>query len=246
MRIGKGEFVGLGVSALTRRKRLARIASAERDRRAGRIELALAVLGGGTEWPARIVLSLAKLAEDEGAETRSILERGLDEWAAEIGLDPLDTPLGQAMPEPGIDVGELDSPIDHDELERAFAEAETQVDEMHDVNSVAARVLQEEPVGLAELSGDELMSEDAHEREPETSEPEAPETDAAAADVPNWFGPMRGEGFRVNPAGSPEEDLSEVAASCVADEGRPSRGVILSTLGRWLDNLEESRARRAQ
>lgn len=152
----------LGVSVLTRRERLERIASAERDRRAGRIDWAIAALGEGVEWPARIVLALAKLPADEGDETRSVLVRSLDDWAAENGLDPLDVPVEAEMEvaEPEPEVGDLDSPIGHEEFERAFEQAEAQTDEMHDVNRVAERVLMDEPVGLAELAGDELLPMD--------------------------------------------------------------------------------------
>ena len=47
---------------------------------------------------------------------------------------------------------DLAAPLEYDELERAFAQAEAQTDEMLDVNEVAQRVLADEPMGLAELS----------------------------------------------------------------------------------------------
>jgi len=218
----------LGVSVLTRRDRLERIASAERDRRAGRIELAIAALGEGTEWPARVILALAKLAEDEGDETRALLVRSLDDWAAESRLDPLD-PLDRpseveaALPENGV--GDLDSPIEHDELERAFAQAEAQTDEMLDVNRVAERVLMDEPVSLAELSGDELLPMDHA---------------AGLADEPAYE-PAGGESLDAR-----ENGLEALGGSGLAEEGEPLRGAILATLEKWLVNLEDSRAGRAQ
>ena len=150
-----GELVELGYSALTRRERLERIAMAERDRRAGRIEVAIAALGEASEWPALAVLALAKRAESEAPETRRILEEGLDSWVADVGLTPFDQPQDTSPVLPGH---ELDRPIDHAELEQAFAEAEAQTDEMHSANHVAERVLMEEPVGLAELDGGMLLS----------------------------------------------------------------------------------------
>jgi hypothetical protein len=54
------------------------------------------------------------------------------------------------------ETSELDHPIDHIELERAFDEAEAQTDEMHGANDVAERILMNEPIGLAELDGDAL------------------------------------------------------------------------------------------
>jgi hypothetical protein len=223
--------VELGVSALTRRDRLERIAGAERDRRAGRIEMAVAALGEATEWAARVVLALARLPEGEGARTRAILEEGLDGWAAELGLAALDPdgqatqpadpgtpraaaapageavdaelapeidaagvevdppevelPLPEAVDAPGSDrtldlvtpppvVEALASPIETDELEQAFAEAEAQTDEMHDVNRVAERVLMDEPLGLAELSGDAIGEADAPSPERRVGAREAP------------------------------------------------------------------------
>jgi hypothetical protein len=141
--------VELGFSTLTRRERLERIAMAERDRRAGRVAVAVAALGEASEWPARVVLALARLPEFEAVETRQILEQGLDLWVAEVGLDPFEERAGTPS-------SELDRPIDNAELERVFAEAEAQTDEMHSANHVAARVLMDEPIGLAEMGGDML------------------------------------------------------------------------------------------
>jgi hypothetical protein len=145
--------VELGYSGLTRRERIERIATAERDRRAGRIDVAVAALGEASEWPARVVLALAKLPEFEAAETRRILEEGLDLWIDEVGLSPLDEPSEPSGTR-------LDSPIEPDELERAFAQAEAQTDEMHDANRVAERVLMDEPIGLAELGEDPLLADE--------------------------------------------------------------------------------------
>jgi len=151
---GSGGVVDLGYSSLTRRERLERIATAERDRRAGRIEVAIAALGEATEWPARAVLALAKLPEFEAEETRRILEAGLDAWRAEAGLASFEESADEELLERSLP--ELDSPIDNDELDQAFTEAEAQTDEMHSANQVAARVLMDEPIGLAELGGDLL------------------------------------------------------------------------------------------
>ena len=169
----------LEVSTWTRRERLERIASAERDRRAGRIDLALATLGEGGEWPARVVLALIRLPEEEGTDARAILEASLDDWASDSGLEGLDaieapaatiesnevdTAFSEDVDEvvaPAVNSADaLAEPIEFDELDRAFAEAEAQTDEMHDVNTVAARVLMDEPLGLAELSGDAFAAID--------------------------------------------------------------------------------------
>lgn len=256
--------VELGLSALTRRDRLERIAAAERDRRAGRIELAIAVLGEGGEWPARIVLALAKLPEDEGAQTRAVLVRSLDVWAADSGLAPLDAPIGTSSEDPEIELGDLDSPLDHDELERAFAQAEAQTDEMHDVNRVAERVLMDESVSLAALAGDELVptddgpdetsedfdvdgSLDESFSEHAASEAGAVEMDAAWVATSVWPRAGRFEGPSLEPGeGTRAEVVEAFDASGDVAEGQISRDVMLATLERWLVNLERSRAGRVQ
>lgn len=222
----------LGVSAWTRRDRLERIASAERDRRAGRVELALAVLGEGTEWPARVVMALARLPRDEGAETRVLLEQSLDAWAAECGLDPLGAfetsgarePASAPEPAdarsdamesaetlPAASVEPLAAPLEHDELERAFAEAEAQTDEMHSVNTVAERVLLGEELGdddfadsglvpveapfAARDESDETTGEARRAVASEQTDPVDP-VDAAWGAAPIWPEPRAFDSFR--------------------------------------------------
>lgn len=248
----------LGRAAWIRRDRLERIANAERDRRAGRTAIAIAALGEATEWPARAVLALALLPDGEGTHARRILEEGLDLWADESGLPSLAeslpvepdalpvafedevlpshelAPLGADGPEPielAPPVLALDRPIEAGELERAFAEAEAQVDEMHDVNRVAERVLFDEPFGLAGLPeldppDDELDPLEASAREAGARRP------MDAASVPAR--PVR------PPAG-------ESALDAPGDGAGPrSRAVVLATLERWLQNLERGRAGRLQ
>ena len=288
----------LEVSAWTRRDRLERIAAAERDRRAGGVDLALAALGDGTEWPARLVRALAVLPEGEGDEARAILESTLDDWAAEAGLQALDPKaeveaealdafvategdddrVGEAVavlseefvvprvaraPMNDIDsearlpqadlveeAAALDAPIEHDELERAFAEAEAQTDEMHGVNEVAERVLLDEPMGLAELSGgvyggidDDLRTFDDQEHEASPDE-----TDAAWAEAPIWPEPRAAEGpLGAAPSVSPRAASSVSAGTHIAADDaptapRPRRAKVITTLERWLDNIRAGRA----
>ncbi len=202
----------LGYSSLTRRERLERIAMAERDRRAGRVDVAIAALGEASEWPARVVLALAKLPEFEAAETRQILEEGLDDWASEVGLQPFDERPSSPERE-----RELELPIEHAELERAFAEAEAQTDEMHSANHVAERILMDEPIALAELEGDR----------------DAPleETDVIAMDAAmvEHVAPL-----------TESSPLGEIGDS------RPSRLQVVAILERWLQNLEQGYAGRAR
>jgi len=219
---------------------------AERDRRAGRVDVAVASLGEATEWPARVVLALARLSDFEANETRRILEEGLDLWAEEVGLDSLDESLDESEfeafepPQPRIEgqESELDRPIDNDELERAFAEAEAQTDEMLDVNQVAEHVLMSESAGLASLAGDDLVPSSDH----------VGERDELLSDV---FGMDAAVVPDSTLAAQPEtaNDVVSLAQSESVDEEadlHPSRGVVLATLGRWLENIEEGRARRAQ
>jgi len=219
----------LGRSAWIRRERLERIANAERDRRAGRTALAVAALGEASEWPARAVLALSLLPDDEGSHARRVLEDGLDLWALESGLPPLDEleisaretveePPGPAFDEFQI---ELDRPIEAGELERAFAEAEAQVDEMHDVNRLAERVLFDEPNGIAGLVDEELDPLEASAR---ASLAPAPPRPIDAASVP--------------PIANRRSEPSPAQGFADLENRRPSRAVVLATLERWLQNLE--------
>ena len=265
-----GEDSGLTLGGLTRRERLERIASAERDRRGGHEALAMAAIGEPNEWPARVVLALARLSNGDEGGARRLLEEGLDVWARETGLPALDAgePSDESAPEPEIDVGlavshdsepepileagwapleipepppldddHLERPFDSFELDRAFEEAEAQTDEMHDVNRVAARVLMDEPVGLAELSG--------HSVESLQPEPSAGDDDTEAPrSIPSQDGPspvaIRAEMDAAFVAGSAAE--SEEAEAPSDTGAQPSRAVILATLERWLHNLERRSA----
>ena len=283
----------LEVSTWTRRERLERIAEAERDRRAGRAEVALASLGEAIEWPARLVLALAKLADDEGGAARETLEATLDDWAAETGLDPLDPeamadqatvaeeeavsaadevepelvvdpedvleedllspPVAvdaqdDAGPERAIDsLGALEAPIEVDELERAFAEAEAQTEEMHDVNDIAGRVLDAEPFGLAELDGNacEGIGDDLGEIDPDyaaerfagAASVEPPVIDAAWAAAPIWP-----ESIANDSAAAGVEPVTNSLDETHASGERSSRVLVLNTLERWLENIRAGRA----
>jgi len=223
-------------SILMRRDRLERIAMAERDRRAGRSEVAVASIGEATEWPARVVLALAKMPEGEASDARQILEEGLDLWAEESDLDRLDEILSDPDIEdyePALDASEsdLERPIDNNELERAFEEAEAQVDEMHDVNQVAARVLMDESMDLAAMAGDDLV-------------PAAPSEDliGVAEEMP-------GDVFGMDAALVPESSpivREEAEAEFVENDSDPSRTIILATLSRWLGNIQAGNERRVQ
>ena len=98
--------------------------------------LALAALGEGTEWPARLVFALAKLAEDEGARPARSWRGPSTTGATESGIASLDPDAsapeseevqaaasagdedGEAgLPEAALDA--LAAPIGFDELERA-------------------------------------------------------------------------------------------------------------------------------
>lgn len=156
--------------------------------------------------------------------------------------DRLVAPIGEA------DVSDaLAKPIEFDELERAFAEAEAQTDEMHGVNEVAERVLMDEPLGLAELDGQiHHAAEDAsvggdHEDDGLADEVRSPgvETDAAWAEAPIWPEPIEPEPPRIaaSSASLPEVETRDV------DGGRPTRTEVIATLERWLDNLRVGSAR---
>ncbi|MEZ4330672.1 MAG: hypothetical protein R3F35_02895 [Myxococcota bacterium] len=242
----------LGRSAWIRRERLERIATAERDRRAGRTALAIAALGEAVEWPARAVLALALLPEAEGAHTRRILEEGLDQWAQESGLPALDEsivgsgaaaasiPATVASVEPAmaaLAIGpservtrggfqiELDRPIEPGELERAFAEAEAQVEEMHDVNEVAAGVLFDGAFDALDVGEDDL---DPLERSARASMAETGSRSMDAACVPE----------------RPSDASAAMSGKEIGGRRGASRAFVLATLERWLENLERARSER--
>ena len=223
-----------GSSILMRRDRLERIAMAERDRRSGRNDVAVASLGEPSEWPARVVLALAKLSLGEGDETRRILEEGLDLWAEESELDSLD----EVLSDPDLDhyvpafvasAADLERPIDNSELDRAFEEAEAQVEEMHDVNQVAERVLLDDAIGLGALAEDDLVPVAGREELIGMA-------DEGLADI-----------FGVDAAQVSDDDDGWRADEDIVDGvSRPSRAVVLATLSRWLGNIQAGHARGMQ
>ncbi len=223
---------------LMRRDRLERIAMAERDRRAGRSEVAVASLGEPTEWPARVVLALTKMPAGEASDARQILEEGLDLWAEESDLDSLDEILSDPDIEdyePAFDgsASDLERPIDNSELERAFDEAEAQVAEMHDVNHVAARVLTDESMDLGSIAGDDLV-------------PIAPSEDLIGVGDE-----LLDDVFGMDAALVPEPVLvhgesEEAETELVGNDSDSSRPIILATLSRWLGNIQAENVRRAQ
>lgn len=236
----------LGRSAWIRRDRLERIATAERDRRAGRTELAIAALGEASEWPAKAVLALAHLPAHEGERARRVLESALDAWALESGLaslDELELSLRDEASVPTPEVFEafqseldrpaasaaLETPIDALELDRAFEEAEAQVDEMHDVNRAAAQVLFDSPFSFADVAEEELDPLEASAREVMA---EALRRPMDAASVP----PVEARAVGAN-------------TPFVAAQRDPRTGAnasVLATLERWLQNLERNRVGRVQ
>jgi len=235
----RDENPGLGSSALTRRERLERIAAAERDRRADRTEMAVAAIGEAVEWPARAVLALARLPESEGAEVRRLLEEGLDVWARETGLGSLEaarderpeiaSELASQDPtleiEPDAPVDRLDRPFDATELDRAFEQAKAEVEEMHDFNRVAERVLMDEPIGCDEFAGDELAPVDA-----------ASMSDAVASR----------DDLGMDAADRESMDAVRPAASQETPMIGPSGNRGLAALDRWLQNIERRMVRRVQ
>jgi hypothetical protein len=246
-----------GNASMTRRERLERIANAERDRRAGLREVAIATIGQPVEWPARVVLALA-LLDDQDGEPRRLLEEGLDLWARDAGLGELGelnrsheddadvegTVAESAEPaevadapsnfDPlGFDLAahpledDLESPVDLEELDRAFAEAEADVESMHNVNEVAERVLLDEPVGFDELAGEALTPVDEVDEFAVDAPPDNLGMDAAyvAASADHWS--------------ADERAMNETEAL----DAR--RRATLATLESWLHNLQDRRAGRA-
>ena len=149
----------LGRSAWIRRERLERIATAERDRRAGRhcardrgarrgermagagcARIGAAARRRGLHTPA----GCSRTGSTCGRSRRACL---CSDGAPRSSILRSYAQVEEAPPGPAFDEFqfELDRPIEAGELEHAFAEAEAQVDEMHDVNRLAERVLFDEP-----------------------------------------------------------------------------------------------------
>ena len=119
-------------------------------------------------------------------------------------------------------------------LIREHPEKKAEVEAMHDVNSVAARVLMDEPFGLMELGADEPAAGGGvslHDVEP-----------IADLDLVPDVLPMD--------AAVVEESVHRRAAREEQAVGRGAergpRADVIATLERWLGNLERRRARRAQ
>ncbi|MEZ4291730.1 MAG: 3-dehydroquinate synthase [Myxococcota bacterium] len=204
-----------------------------RDRRARRV-------GGacGARW--RIFRS--EPARRPGASSRkdSIAGPPTSDWPRSSAAPVSATPMApEAVPSavpaarPAA-AADLHDAIEVDELERAFAEAEAEVEAMHDVNSVAARVLMDEPFGLMELGADEPAAGGGvslHDVEP-----------IADLDLVPDVLPMD--------AAVVEESVHRRAAREEQAVGRGAergpRADVIATLERWLGNLERRRARRAQ
>ncbi len=135
----------------------------------------------------------------------------------------------EAPPGPAFDEFqfELDRPIEAGELERAFAEAEAQVDEMHDVNRLAERVLFDEPHGsLAWWTRSSIPSKNR----------------PGLAVSPVGRQPM--DAASVPPLASPRSEPSSEYGSGDSQKGGASRAAVLATLERWLQNLERGRVGR--
>lgn len=229
----------LGPSAPTRRERLERIAAAERDRRAERVEMAVAAIGEAAEWPARAVLALARLPKSEGAQARQLLEEGLDIWAREIGLGPLEAAQGEdpeiaserVPQDPSLDfepdslADPMDRPLDIAELDHAFEQAKAEVDAMHDANRIAERVLMEEPIGGTEFAGNDL----------------APVGGAITADAVTSNVEIGVDEVDLEPMDEARPAASRETLTVGAASNR-----VLAVLDRWRQNLERRIAGRAQ
>ena len=138
-----------------------------------------------------------------------------------------------------IDARALQRVVDRerDELERAFAEAEAEVDQMRDVNEVAERVLLGEPVGVVDLLDEDLLDPEPGRAGPSMFDPDPPGPDAAWAEQAVWPEPVPEDPRRFEEGAlalSQEQKLEPEV------RGRPQG---LKTLERWLGKLERKRMR---
>jgi tetratricopeptide (TPR) repeat protein len=197
-------------------------ALAEANRRAGRLEEAERVAREGLRRrpehvAGRVALALSLLDQGRSDEARSVLERVLED----VPDHPLAVEAFAGRGAAGRDP--LDALAD-DEIEGAFADAETSVDEMVDAHDVAERALH-----AADLDAPEGVLA------PDTESPFATRT---VADL------LERQGHRDEAAAL----RVEIARRSDGD-GAPARGTLgaaerehmIATLERWLENLRRTR-----
>ena len=209
-------------------------ALAEANRRAGRLEEAERVAREGLlRRPelvsGRVALALALLDLGRIEEARSELERTLEEVPDHpLALDTYARAGGTAL-----------EALADDEIEGAFAEAETSVGEMVDANHVAAEALRsadlDEPEGVFPTELEGVFPTDAEGSFPaDSASPFATRTVA---------GLLERQGHPAEAAALREElsrrDAPAGRLSAPLPEAQRER--VIATLERWLENLRRTR-----
>jgi hypothetical protein len=203
-------------------------ALAEANRRAGREKEAERVAREGLLHrpdcaAGRVALALALLDQEREDEARNVLERVLEE----VPDHPLavaalpDTSLVPSGDVSTVGLGEDDADeIGDDELDRAFASAETSVDSMVSANDLAAQAMRvaalDRPEGIADHPD---LTDDANS-------PFATDTMAALLENQGHEAEARAVRERVGSREMPTE---------------PERRRVLDTLERWLEQLRRPR-----
>jgi len=203
-------------------------ALAEANRRAGREKEAERVAREGLLHrpdcaAGRVALALALLDQERDDEARDVLERVLEETPDHpVALAAL--PEAALVPAADVSLAALgeseDEELGDDELDRAFAGAETAVDSMVSANDLAAQAMRAAELDQPEgLSGAASPGIEAHS-------PFATDTMA---------GLLERQGHRT------EAESVRAQAHSGDEPMEPERRRVLVTLERWLDQLRRSR-----
>ncbi len=135
-----------------------------------------------------------------------------------------------------------DEPLSEQEFERAFDAAEPEVDQMIDADRVAQ-------VALRQAGADELHVEGEGEDDLAAEEGALPEGFATAtmAELLERQGDTDGASriraaLSTAPPGQGPPALEDASPEGDVEASRPSRGRVIRTLERWLENVREARA----
>lgn len=203
-------------------------ALAEANRRAGRVEEAERVAREGLRRrpelvAGRVALALALLELERAEEAKSELERALEDVPDHpLVLDVLARRGAVAAPE------SLDALAD-EEIDGAFADAETSLGELVDANEVAARA-----VRAADLDEPEDVVHGMPDDEVPIHTPDSPFATRTVAELLD----RQGHG---DEAAAIRRELTYRAEKSAPPLGETRREQLIATLERWLENLRRDR-----
>ncbi|MEE3331980.1 MAG: hypothetical protein VX246_14035 [Myxococcota bacterium] len=232
---------------------------AEAYRRAGRHDDARRVAVAGLavrpdDTAGRLALGLALLDLGEVAAARYELERAMGSVVEDPSMQPFPERNLEGAFEDGLRLGDpraeasSEQLIDDDELEVAFADAESVPDEMLDANRIAAQAIVagelDAPEGL--VLEEQAPTSPVAEENFQIEEAPAFATETMARLLADQ-GDVRGaetirERIGVQGDGSAEAEPLAVATDAPIDSAAARHRRILSTLETWLENMQRNPA----